>query len=196
MMEVVKPTFLAADTSNHKEGDGMDREVVVEAMSGNSSAMEKILKENYQQLYKTAFLYVKNEADALDIVQEAVIKILQKLKTLEKPEFFTTWAVRIVIWTAIDFLRKARSHSELPDEQLAIPEAPLSRDEQLDIYTAIGLLPQHLQEITILHYFYGKKLKEISQVSGEPLGTIKYKLHEARRMLKNYLEEGEPDEAE
>lgn len=166
----------------------MERQVVEQAMAGDPIALESILKENYQQLYKTAFLYVKNEADALDIVQDAVIKIIQKLKTLASPEYFTTWSVRIVIRTALDAVRKSRLHSELEEDSPA-PGTPLSKDEQLDIHEAIRRLPQHLQEITILHYFHGRKLKEISEVAGEPLGTVKYKLHEARRLLKDYLED-------
>ncbi|MDH6365650.1 DNA-directed RNA polymerase specialized sigma24 family protein [Enterococcus sp. PF1-24] len=75
------------------------------------------------------------------------------------------------------------------DEKICSPAAPLSKEEHLDIYEGIRRLPQHLQEVTILHYFYGKKVKEISAVFNEPVGTTKYKLHEARRKLKIYLEE-------
>ena len=169
----------------------VNKAVVLQAIASNTASLEQLLTEIYPQLYKTAFLYVKNESDALDIVQEAVVKILNKLTTLQQPEYFTTWAIRIVIWSALDFLKKTQP-AALLDEPRVIQ--PLSAEEQLDIYTAIGRLPQHLQEITILHYFYGKKLREISAVFDEPLGTIKYKLHEARVLLKDYLEEDGSDE--
>lgn len=174
----------------------MKKELVSKAILGNASALEELLKKDYEQLYKTAFLYVKNEADALDIVQEAVIKIIRKINKLRQPEFFTTWAVRIVIWTAHDFLRKSKVYPEELSDEISCPEQSLSKDEELDIYEAIQKLPQHLQEITILHYFYGKKLQEISDVFCEPVGTIKYKLFEARKQLKYYLEEDESYETE
>ncbi|MBP2097595.1 sigma-70 family RNA polymerase sigma factor [Enterococcus rivorum] len=167
----------------------MGKRLVQQAMNGDSEALEIVLKENYQQLYKTAYLYVKNEADALDIVQEAIIKILKKLDTLTYPEYFTTWAVRIVIYSSLDFIKKNGKQFSVLEEQVIEPEKQLSREECLDIYDAIARLPKHLQEITILHYFCGKKLKEISEVMHEPLGTTKYKLYEARLKLRNYLEE-------
>lgn len=165
----------------------MKQSLVESAIRGDKQALEKLLKENYQQLYKTAFLYVKQEVDALDIVQESVVKIMRRIQTLTYPEYFTTWCVRIVIYTALDYLKR---ENQLVDySETLSSEVGLSREEELDIYEAIRRLPQHLQEITILHYFYGKKLRELSAVLDEPLGTIKYKLHEARRLLKDYLEE-------
>lgn len=161
-----------------------------------ASFLEEQLKDSYAQLFKTAFLYVKNEADALDIVQESIVKILNKISTLKQPEYFTTWAVRIVIWTAIDYLRSNQRIIPVEDFPETSSLQPLSAEDHLDIHTAIQLLPQHLQEITILHYFYGKKLKEISDVFNEPLGTVKYKLREARLLLKDYLEEEENNEIE
>ncbi|MBP1047826.1 sigma-70 family RNA polymerase sigma factor [Enterococcus sp. BWM-S5] len=169
----------------------MKNVLVEKAIDGSRDALEVLLKEHYQQLYKTAFLYVKNESDALDIVQDAVIKIMNKINTLQFPEYFTTWAVRVVIFTSLDHLKKNAAYMEEMDEQICDPEKGLSNEEHLDIYEGIRKLPQHLQEVTILHYFYGKKVKEISAVLNEPLGTIKYKLHEARTKLKGYLEEGE-----
>lgn len=173
----------------------MKKTLILQAIAGDRLSLEQLLADSYPQLYKTAFIYVKNEADALDIVQEAVIKILNKIPTLKQPEYFTTWMIRIVIWTALDFLKRRRPHSDLEAVQEAAINEPLSAEDHLDIYTAIQLLPQHLQEITILHYFYGKKLKEISLVFNEPLGTVKYKLREARILLKDYLEEDGSDES-
>lgn len=168
----------------------MRKAVVEKAINGDAKSLETLLKKHYQQLYKTAFLYVKQESDALDIVQDAVIKIINNIRTLEYPEYFSTWAVRIVIFTSLDYLRKHKVFLDDIDESEALNwEEALSREAELDIHEGIRRLPQHLQEITILHYFFGKKLKEISEVSGEPLGTIKYKLYEARKMLKEYLEE-------
>lgn len=174
----------------------MKEALVLQAISGDSASLEQLLKEIYPQLYKTAFLYVKNEADALDIVQESVIKIIRKIHSLKESQYFSTWAIRIVIWTALDFLRSTKTMGELTQVEKNSIGSPLSADDHLDIYAALRLLPQHLQEITILHYFYGKKLGDISAVFNEPLGTVKYKLHQARILLKEYLREDDSDESQ
>ncbi|MDH6365649.1 DNA-directed RNA polymerase specialized sigma24 family protein [Enterococcus sp. PF1-24] len=46
---------------------------------------------------------MKNQADALDIVQDSVVKIINKIDSLQFPEYFTTWDVRIIIFTALDY---------------------------------------------------------------------------------------------
>lgn len=166
------------------------------AIKGDRQALETLLKDHYQQLYKTAFLYVKNEADALDIVQDSVIKIMTKIDSLSQPAFFTTWAVRIVIHTSLDLLR--RPSRQVLTEPLEHVEARqgLSEDSRLDIYAGIAKLPEDLQEVTVLHYFHGRKVREISLITEEPVGTTKYKLHQARGLLRDYLEGGEFHEDE
>lgn len=144
-----------------------------------------------QQLYKTAYLYVKNEEDALDIVQDSMIKIIQRIQTLKEPNYFGTWAIRIVIFCALDFLKKKRPEG-LPEE-FATPTNPLSYEEHLDIADALKKLPEHLRQVTILYYFHGRRVREIAEIFGEPQGTVKYKLYEARAILKDYLKEGTGD---
>lgn len=168
---------------------------VARAIQGDQESLEILLSQTYPTLYRTAFLYVKNEADALDIVQDTFEKIIQNIHTLEEIKYFQTWAIRITIYQSLDFLKRAhRTNTELKEEYPQNYE--FSIDDKLDIYQAIEKLPIDLQEITILHYFNGKKLQEISLISGEPLGTIKYKLHRIRQLLRNYLEGGNEDETE
>lgn len=161
------------------------------AINGDRQALELLLKEMYQQLYKTAFLYVKNEADALDIVQDSIIKMMTQIDSLSQPDYFTTWAVRIVIHTSLDFLRRTSRRESTEIIQERDMKESLSEASRLDIYEGISRLPEDLQEITILHYFHGCKLKEISLITDEPIGTTKYKLHQARGLLRDYLEGGE-----
>lgn len=165
--------------------------LIAQACRGDVQAMEELLAAHYQQLYKTAFLYVKNQQDALDIVQDASIKIINRLPQLKETSYVTTWMVRIVIHTALDFIKRTSRYQNYWDNTLTESATPLSQEEQLDIYEAIRRLPAHLQEVTVLHYFYGKKIKEMSTVFNQPEGTIKYQLHEARNLLRNYLVEEE-----
>lgn len=171
----------------------MNKDSVTAAINGDRQAVEAVIKSHYSQLYKTAFLYVKNEADALDILQDSMVKIIQQIQQLRQPEYFTTWAVRIVIHSALDFLKKKRPEAWQEEMAYATPEQPLSHEERLDIYNGLGRLPEHLREITVLYYFHGQKVQEIADILDEPAGTVKYKLHEARKLLKDYLKGGNDD---
>ena len=166
---------------------------VEQAKKGNKEAMTTLLNSVYPALYKTAFIYVKNESDALDIVQDSIEKIIKQLTHLKDDRYFKTWATRIAIFTSLDFLKRAnRKEIELPVEIKEDHLVPL--DEKLDMYSAIKQLPEDLQEITLLFYFHDYKMTEISELMMIPIGTIKYKLHTIRKLLRAFLEGGEDDD--
>lgn len=77
-------------------------------MNSCEKIIEDVLTENYGQFYRLAYGYVRNEEDALDIVQESAYKAIKEAEKLKNPAFAKTWIYRIVINTAISQLRKKR----------------------------------------------------------------------------------------
>lgn len=166
--------------------------LVRKAKKGNRKALELLLKENYQQMYKTALIYVKNEQDALDVVQETAYKVTMKLDTLKENQYFKTWLIKILIRCAYDVLDKKKpvedlnqvsqtkfsSESENPNQQ---------QIEHLTLFEAIEKLPLNYQNVVILFYFQDFSIKEIATIVMYPEGTVKYNLHEARKTLKKLL---------
>lgn len=68
--------------------------------------IENYTIENKEKLYRIAFSYTKNKEDALDIVQESVLKALKSANTLKTPQYIKTWYYKILTRTAIDYIRK------------------------------------------------------------------------------------------
>ena len=68
--------------------------------------IENYTIENKEKLYRIAFSYTKNKQDALDIVQESVLKELKYANTLKNPQYIKTWYYKILTRTAIDYIRK------------------------------------------------------------------------------------------
>ena len=66
---------------------------------------EKMLIDQYERLYRLAYSYVHNEADALDIVQESACKAITQCKNLKDTEKLFPWLCRIVVNTSLDLLR-------------------------------------------------------------------------------------------
>lgn len=66
------------------------------------------------RLYRTAYLYLGSEADALEAVDETVYRALRRLKQLQTPAFFETWITRILINTCQDELRRRRRFHRTP----------------------------------------------------------------------------------
>ena len=71
--------------------------LVKKAVKGNPDAYGELIAEYQEYMYKTAYLYVKNEEIALDAVGTAVLKAYQQIHSLKAPEYFKTWLTRILI---------------------------------------------------------------------------------------------------
>ena len=82
--------------------DKKDLALVKRAMRGNPKAFAALIEREQEYLYRMAFLYVRQEQDALDVVQDSIVKAYRKMKTLREPAYFRTWLTKVVINTAQD----------------------------------------------------------------------------------------------
>lgn len=143
--------------------------------------IERLLTENYKQYYRLAYSYVKNEQDALDIVQESAYKAIKNSHKIKRGEYAATWIYRIVVNTSMDFLRKRK-----PDIAYEEQEGVFHQEEQkgVDVLEMLKILDKKEQTILILRYFEERKLEEIADILGENLNTVKAKLYRSLKKLK------------
>lgn len=147
--------------------------------------IEQNLIENYSRYYHLAYSYVKNESDAMDIVQEAAYKAIYKSDTLKNEKYVGAWICRIVINEAYNILRKKQK------EDYSSQEMDLSQEdyyEDLDLLQAIRKLKEEEQTVIYLRYYEGKQLDEIAEITQEKLSTVKSRLYRAMNKLKLALE--------
>lgn len=138
------------------------------------------------RLYRTAYLYLGSDADALEAVDEAVYQALRALKKLREPEFFETWLTRILI---NECHRELRRRKRLAGEE-AIPEAagPDAYDA-LPLKEAVRRLPEELRLVVILRFFAGYTQAETAAALDIPQGTAATRQRKALQLLR--LELGE-----
>ncbi|MDU4892366.1 MAG: sigma-70 family RNA polymerase sigma factor [Clostridium sp.] len=164
---------------------------IKKAIDGDKNAFAEIIKLNKVHLYKTAYMYVKNEDKALDVLQETISKGLISIHKLKTPAYFNTWITRILINTAIDMNRKYSKTEELNEHSKIIDfKASVSLEEKLDLYRAVDLLKDNYKTIIIMKYFNDMKIKEISEVMNIPENTVKTYLNRAKTSLRDILKEG------
>lgn len=169
-----------------------DYEEVLLVVKGNKDAFVRLIEKNKNLMYRMAFIYVKNEEDALDIVSEAVCKALISIKKLKSPEFFNSWIIKIIINSSIDYINRGKKKLPL-NEDVAISSVP-SSEEFLDLYSAIDRLEEKYKTVIVLRYFEDLKLSEISQILECPVNTVKTHIHKALKILKIELGEEDKDE--
>ena len=145
-----------------------------------------------QTLYRTAYLYLGREADALEAVDEAVYQALRALGQLREAAFFETWLTRILFNTCHRELRlRNRFH---PGGQDALPDtAGPDAYDGLPLREAVGRLPEELRAVVILRFFTGYTQSETAQALGIPQGTVATRQRKALALLR--LELGEEDGA-
>ena len=165
--------------------------LIKESMKGNKESFGILIKNNKEYLYKMAFLYVKDEQDALEVIHETVYRAFLNIEKLKKAKFFNTWITRILINVSIDFLKK-KEKNEILDESTPIKKerCEISTEEKLDLYNAIDLLNDNYKTVIIMMYFNDMKIKDISRVMEIPENTVKTYLRRAKQALGEVLKEG------
>ena len=146
--------------------------------------------ENQEKFYRLAYSYVRDKDSALDVVQNAICKGREKCYDLKNPDALKTWFYRIVVNESIQYIRKNRRETVSADGEL--PEQ-IYREEAFDkdheVYEEVLKLPEQMKTIVILHFYEGLTLKQISEVTGVNLSTVKSRLYSALdRMEKNLKE--------
>jgi len=170
-----------------------------------SEAFEALLERYGRRIYQLAYRMAGNEADASDLTQEAFIRVWRAFHRIDPDAHLESWLYRIVTNLYIDLLRRrprARLESldvpvrtakgnevrrEVPDEGADPADMVLSRHLDADIQRALVALSPDLRMVVVLSDIEGQSYEEISTVLRIPIGTVKSRLHRARRTLQARL---------
>ncbi len=158
----------------------------------NYDIITGFLIENREACYRLAYSYVHNKEDALDIVQESICKALSSAGALKNRPAVKSWFYKIVVNTALDFLRNNSRYVFLEDEELEnlIPPAE-DHPEDPDLRSAIEQLPTKNKTVILLRYFEDLKLEEIAGILNENVNTVKTRLYSSLKKLRIELDNPE-----
>ncbi len=155
------------------------------AAAKKEQLVEEMLIANYSKYYRLAYSYVRNEADAQDIVQEGAYKAILNSDSLREPSYADTWIYRIIVNEAIAFLRKNRKETVNIED---IPEAVTDTYQDLDLRQAMEALEPLDRTIIVLRYFEEMKLDQIAEITKTNLNTVKSRLYRTLKKLHLALE--------
>ncbi len=167
-------------TTNEKERKGRYMEGV-RIEQEIQKQVEEIILQEYQTLYRVAFSYVKHEQDALDIVQNSVYKAIKSCKQLNNQEYIKAWLCKIVVNTALDYIRKRKG--EVSYEEL-YETGVYDTYSDFDTQNALGVLDDTERMIVMMKYFEDQKISDIAKVLGININTVKTKLYRALDKLR------------
>ncbi len=167
------------------------------AKDGDQAAMVELLQKVERPLYNTALYYMKNEHDARDIAQEAMIRIYTKLDTFKEQAQFKTWAQRITINLCKDKFCSTKEATSIDAHEMDIESSDDLEHEITnklvaeDLIELINALPETMRDVMIMRYVQEFSYNEISDALEIPLNTVKSHLFRGReRIYEEYYRGG------
>ncbi|WP_128896492.1 RNA polymerase sigma factor [Longirhabdus pacifica] len=175
----------------------VEPQLIKAAQAGDNEALVQVLRDIESHVYRTAYYLLGNEQDALDISQEALIRIYKKITSYEEKAQFKTWVQRIVTNICIDHFRKKKTTVSMDEHDIVIPtENNVEKELMQDIVTndvqeAISRLPDTYRTVIVLRYIQDFSYDEIANALDMPLNTVKSYLFRARTKLQTLLHDYE-----
>jgi len=151
------------------------------------SEFEATYERHVDMLFRVSFSYVKNRAEAEDIVADAFVKLLKSDICFESMEHEKAWLLRTTINLCKDRLKHWwNKRADIDDYQSLASAAQFEGDETLK---AVMELPERYKAVIYLYYYEGYSSAEISEILEKPRSTILNHLSEARKLLRGVLED-------
>ncbi|MEK4699433.1 sigma-70 family RNA polymerase sigma factor [Solibacillus sp. FSL R7-0668] len=143
----------------------------------------------HADLYRMAFVYVQNETDAVDILQQAIIQAFERIESLKEPSYFKTWMIRIVINCSKTYLSKMKK-LEITDPLELVDVQSVSHtymEEEMDLWAALQSLEEKYKTVLLLRFYQDYTVPEVAAILEMPLGTVKTNIRRGLMQLKQKL---------
>jgi RNA polymerase sigma-70 factor (ECF subfamily) len=171
--------------------------------NGDKSAYIELVKPYSERLLRKAKSMMKNEDDAEDVVQDALISGYKSIGNFRADSGVYTWLYRIVINKSKDLLAKNKNRGEKPlseteylvlDERLGYEKKLELNDESNYLIKKVNSLDEVYKEVIELRYFEEMSYSEIASVLSCNIGTVKSRLFKAKELLKHMIMKDEKGE--
>lgn len=177
-----------------------ERQLIKQAKNGDVEAFMVLVKRYEKPIYHLVYRLTRNQEDAADLTQETMLKAFKGLKTFKEKSSFHTWLHRIAVNLSLNFLEKNRARKD----QLEYLDQRLNEETELRAETgnenwspaeelrenlekALAELPLIYKTAFFLVVFQGLSHREAAEVLGCSEGTVSWRIHEARKMLRERL---------
>lgn len=146
------------------------------------------IRQYESSMYAFAFGLVKNDADAGDILQEAILKAYCNFHSLRDKNKFKSWMMRIIHNTAMDYFNKNKKIVFLDEvEELDDKSYSLDKETEMTVWDAVRRLKLPYRAVVILYYYENYSILQISEITSTSAITVRKQLSRGRKMLAELL---------
>jgi RNA polymerase sigma-70 factor (ECF subfamily) len=180
--------------------DQQERDLIRRCQTGDSQALEQIVRQYQDGVYGMAYGMLGNREDAQDLAQDAFLTVWEKIGQFKFKSRFSTWLYRVVTNLCINEKNRKRRRKttpmEIDDSQAWVPvdtvtpeKEVLLAEQQEILQAALAQLKDKYRTILVLREMENLSYDELSEVLGCSIGRVKSRLHEARLALRNILQQ-------
>jgi RNA polymerase sigma-70 factor (ECF subfamily) len=176
-----------------------DEQLLQEYLDGQKSSFEQLVRRHTPELHQFVLRFTSDSGAAEDVVQETFLQVHNSASAFDPARRFKPWLFTIAANKARDYLRRRTRRREVPFEAQVdnedemgrrfldllsgndvLPHEDLLQDEKRSAVRGVmGAMPTKLSEVLVLAYYHRFAYKEIAEIIGIPLGTVKSRLHAA-----------------
>ncbi|MFZ7103557.1 MAG: RNA polymerase sigma factor [Peptococcaceae bacterium] len=163
-------------------------ELVANAQAGDKDALVRLVMDNKNEYYRLAYVYVRNQEDALDALEDMIVILYENIRKLKKPESFYNWSKTILVNICKKMLKRRKNYvpwdtvrEETYDENY---EHKVHRS---DLAKQLASLNKSQQEAIILRFLLDYDYQTIAEIMKVPLGTVKSRIHTGLAKLRESL---------
>lgn len=163
----------------------MDELLVMRARAGNRRALVKLIMKRKEEFYRLSYSYMKNEDDAMNMLQDLVIRLYEKLDRLKNPASFYSYSKTILVNLCKDELARREKLILLEDlEELGDQAGHYEDENSLLVEEILAGLDERQRQVIHLKYILGYDNASIARILDIPLGTVKSRAYYGLLKLK------------
>jgi RNA polymerase sigma-70 factor (ECF subfamily) len=178
------------------EVDEPDPRVVEAARHGDISAYETLVRRYQGDVWRLAFHLLHDRGLADDATQEAFVRTFRYIRRFRGRSKFSTWLFSVARNAAIDELRRVQRRDRIEEKLHSQPPAGTEPSAVTEVRDAIAQLPVDLREVVVMVDLLGFGYRDAGLACGIPEGTVKSRVHRARRELAVLLRHVQAEDAD
>src|SRR5688500_7112076 len=202
----------ATDPDSRRDASPTDGQLVAQALDGAKPAFDELIRRYQRQAVAVSYRLLGNSQDSLEVTQDAFLKAFTSLASLNKPEAFGGWLMRIVSNLSLNYRRSRKTRSQLPlddllgpmhgdqtetsgagSEWMSGPDDPVRRLESQEmgqrLKKALEQLPEKQRLAIIMFTIDEMPQKDVAEALQCSVEAVKWHVFQGRRKLKEMLKE-------
>lgn len=163
--------------------------LVKKAKKGNKDALLQLIIHKQDELYRLAYSYMKNEHDAMDVLENMIVITYEKVNQLRDNQVFYSWCKTILVNECKQLLVKQNRQiliDDLTKFQDVSHDNTAEKQRQLEVNELLSNVSDTQREAIILKYIHDLDYETIAEVTGVSVGTVKSRVFNGIKKLQNY----------